>query len=207
MARPKMFVSALLGALLFASAAMAQESEWRGRNEVSVQGMGFFTKNSQGGGLTQHSTSGGGFLVGYRYHFFRWLAADASYGRVRNTQQNFTPVGALNVQSNVHQITGALVVTVPVRVFRLKPYVLAGAGGLIFDPTGNSGGFVPGASRQSKAAFEYGGGVDYRIVTHLALRVEYRGFVYKQPDFGLAVLNSGATTHTAQPSAGLVIQF
>jgi len=87
-----MLVSVLLGALLlFASAAMAQESEWRGRNEVSVQGTGFLTKDSQGNGLTQHSTNTGGFLVSYRYHFYRWLAADASYGYARNTQQNFTP--------------------------------------------------------------------------------------------------------------------
>jgi len=63
MARPRTLVSALLGALLLsASAAMAQESDWRGRNEVSVQGTGFFTKDSQGNGLTQHSTNTGGVL-------------------------------------------------------------------------------------------------------------------------------------------------
>ena len=38
MARPRTLVSALLGALLLsASAAMAQESDWRGRNEVSYE--------------------------------------------------------------------------------------------------------------------------------------------------------------------------
>ena len=63
MARPRTLVSALLGALLLsASAAMAQESDWRGRNKVSVQGTGFFTKDSQGNGLTQHSTNTGGVL-------------------------------------------------------------------------------------------------------------------------------------------------
>ncbi len=188
MARPRMLVSALLGALLlFASAAMAQESEWRGRNEVSVQGTGFFTKDSQGNGLTQHSTNTGGFLVSYRYHFYRWLAADASYGYARNTQQKFTPGGALDVQANVHQTTGALVVNLPRRIFRLNPYLLAGAGALVFDPNG--------------------GGADFAVSKHLALRAEYRGFVYKRPDFGLVGLNSNVTTHTAQPSAGLVFRF
>src|SRR6266851_850054 len=127
MARPRTLVSALLGGLLLsASAAMAQESQWRGRNEVSVQGTGFFTKDSQGNGLTQHSTNTGGFLVSYRYHFYRWLAADASYGYARNTQQNFTSSGPFGAQANVHQATGALVVTPPHRIFRLSPYVLAG---------------------------------------------------------------------------------
>jgi len=208
MARSRMLVSVLLGALLlFASAAMAQESQWRGRNEVSVQGTGFFTKDSQGNGLTQHSTNTGGFLVSYRYHFYRWLAADASYGYARNTQQNFTPGGALNVQANVHQTTGALVVNLPRRIFRLNPYLLAGAGALVFDPTGNAGQSVPGVLRQAKAAFVYGGGADFAVSKHLALRAEYRGFVYKRPDFGLVGLNSNVTTHTAQPSAGLVFRF
>ena len=208
MERSRILGSILLGALFFcATAAMAQESDWRGRNEVSVQGAGFFTKDSQGNGLTQHSTDAGGLLLSYRYHINRWLAADASYGYARNTQQNFSSGGPLDVQANVHQATGALVVTVPRKVFRLNPYVLAGAGALVFDPTGNSGGFVAGASNQTKPAFVYGGGADYDLTRHLALRVEYRGFVYDRPDFGLAALHSGSTTHTAQPSAGIVIHF
>ena len=205
MARPRMLVSALLGAwLLCSSAAMAQRNESGGRNEVSAQGMGFFTKDSQGNGLSQHTTDSGGFLVSYRYHFNRWLAADASYGYARNTQQNFSSGAALDVQANVHQATGALVVTFPRRVLRLNPYLLAGAGALVFDPTGNTGG---GASSQAKAAFVYGGGVDYRVFSRVFLRAEYRGFVYDRPDFGLAALHSGSTTHSAQPSAGIVFRF
>lgn len=75
---------------------------------MSVQGTGFFTKDSQGNGISQHATDMGGFLLSYRYHFNRWLAADASYGYDRNTQQNLTFTGPFNVQSNVHQATGAL---------------------------------------------------------------------------------------------------
>jgi opacity protein-like surface antigen len=208
MVRAKMLVSALLGGLLvFASAAMAQESEWSGRNEVSVQGMGFFTKDSQGSGFSQHSTDTGGFLISYRYHFNQWLAADASYGYARNTQQNFTTPSALDVQATVHQAAGALVVTVPYSFFRLHPYVLAGAGALVFDPTSYANQTMPGVQSQAKAAFEYGGGVDFPLVTHVALRAEYRGFVYDRPDFGLAALNMSVITHTAQPSAGVVFRF
>jgi opacity protein-like surface antigen len=107
----------------------------------------------------------------------------------------------------VHQATGALVVNLPFSVARMKPYVLAGAGALVFDPTGNQGGFVPGTQEQARPAFVYGGGVDYRLVQHVALRLEYRGFVYDRPDFGLAALSSNVTTHTAQPSAGVVFNF
>jgi opacity protein-like surface antigen len=207
MIRNGMLVLGFIGALLFcASGVMAQE-DLLSRSEVSVQGMGFFTKDSQGNGLAQHSTDTGGVLVSYRYHFNRWLAVDGSYGYARNTQDNFAFGSSSNVQANVHQVTGALVVNAPHSVFRLKPFVLVGAGALVFDPTGNARASMVGVNQQGKGAFVYGGGVDYKLVSHVALRLEYRGFVYNRPDFGLAALHSGATTHTAQPSAGIVLQF
>jgi opacity protein-like surface antigen len=200
----KLMMTAVVGILLTAPGTIAQE---RHLQEIGVQGTGFFTKDSNGNGINQHATDTGGFLLSYRYHFNRWLAADASYGYARDTQQNFTFSGPSSVQANVHQATGALVVTVPRRVFKLHPYALAGAGALVFNPTGNVGGFVSGAQSQTRAAFVYGGGVDYDLSKHFSVRAEYRGFVYERPDFGLAALHSGATTHTAQPSAGIVFRF
>ena len=200
----KIIVAMVFGVLVNASSAMAQERPWQ---EISVQGTGFYTKDSSGNGIDQHATDAGGFLLSYRYHFNRWLAVDGSYGYARNTQQNFSSSGPLSVQANVHQATGALVVTVPRRVFKLQPYFLAGTGALVFNPTGNVGGSVSGAQSQAKAAFVYGGGADYDLSKHFTLRAEYRGFVYQRPDFDLATLHSGATAHTAQPSAGIVFRF
>src|SRR5467141_1019761 len=116
----KVVVAAILGILVTASRAMAQEGRWQ---EIGVQGTGFFTKDSSGNGINQHATDSGGFLVSYRYHFNRWLAADASYGYARNTQQNFSSSGPISVQANVHQATGALVLTAPRRVYSLAPSV------------------------------------------------------------------------------------
>src|ERR1700732_267767 len=100
-------VAVVLGILFSASGAMAQEGRWQ---EIGVQGTGLFTKDSSGNGVNQHATDTGGFLLSYRYryHFNRWLAADASYGYARNTQQNFTSSGPFSVQANVDQATGAL---------------------------------------------------------------------------------------------------
>jgi hypothetical protein len=61
--------------------ARAQES----RSEISLQGTGFFTKDTSGQGTTERTTNAGGFLVGYRYNLTRWLAAEAVYGYDRNT--------------------------------------------------------------------------------------------------------------------------
>jgi opacity protein-like surface antigen len=101
---------------------------------------------------------------------------------------------------------GALVANLP-STARFEPYVLAGSGALIFDPTENEGGFVLGAETQTKAAFVYGGGANYHMFPHVSLRFEYRGLTYKRPDFGLGFLNSDQFTHTAQPSVGVVFRY
>jgi opacity protein-like surface antigen len=192
-------------AFVFLSAITALSQEVR--NEVSVQATGFFTKDSDGQGVSNKTTQSGGVLAGYRYRINRWLSAEANYGYNRNTQQYFTIGGASQIQADVHSATGDLVVNLPFRFHKLLPYVLGGGGALIFSPTNNFGGFVPGADTQAQGAFVYGGGADYVITRRVSLRAEYRGFVYKVPDFGLSNLSSDAWTHTALPSAGLVYRF
>jgi len=189
--------------ILLALGAPAQES----RSEISLQGTGFFTRDTSGQGISRTTSNTGGFQVGYRYNINRWLAAEGNYGYDRNTQRYFGGFGESGVQANVHTVTGDLVVKLPLRVGGISTYALAGGGGLIFDPTGNFSGSAPGATTQGKGAFLYGAGADYVFTRHLSLRVEYRGFVYKDPDFGLRALNTGNWTHTAQPSAGIVFHF
>jgi opacity protein-like surface antigen len=195
----------IVGAIsLLSVSATAQES----RSEISVQGTGFFTKDSSGRGTLQQSTDTGGFLVGYRYHFNRWLAAEAVYGYDRNSQQYFSNAGLSRIQANVHQVTGGAVIKLPnLRLLRAYPYVLAEGGALVFDPTNNRLGAIPGAQRQTVGVFAYGAGADFPILRHVSLRAEYRGLVYSAPDFGFRNLNTNSTTHTAQPSAGIVFRF
>jgi len=189
--------------LVFTITAVAQEV----RSEVSVQGTGFFTKDTSGQGISRTTTKTGGLVVGYRYHFNHWLSAEANYGFARDTQKYFFSGGQSRVQSDLHASTADVVVNLPFSISRFSPYVLGGGGSLVFRPTGNAGGSLPGADTQAKGAFLYGGGVNYLLSRHLSLRAEYRGFVFKDPDFGVRSLNTDSWTHTAQPSAGLVYRF
>src|ERR1700735_1141754 len=132
--------SAVGVAALHPTTAIAQET----RSEISIQGTGFFTKDSEGNGIQDHVTNTGGFLIGYRYNINRWLAAEANYGYDRNTQIYFGGTSA-RVQSDIHQITGSAVVKLP-SFARLQPYALAGVGALVFDPTGNFGRSFAGAT-------------------------------------------------------------
>lgn len=186
---------------LMSMTALAQEF----RSEISAQGTGFFTKDSDGNGVWNQATKTGGLLVGYRYNLTRWLAAEANYGYDRNTQEYFGSTPA-RIQANIHQATGSAVVKLPTFV-KLQPFVLGGGGALVFDPTGNAGGSLAGATRQTEGAFVYGGGADYGVTKRISLRAEYRGYVYKAPDFNLTSLKTDAWTHVAQPSAGVVYHF
>jgi opacity protein-like surface antigen len=200
------FVLGILGATLFLpQPAMAQEGGGLSRSEISVLGTGLFQRDTTGNGITQRTTESGGFLGGYRYHLNRVFAVEANYGYSRNSQ--IFAAGGFNsrVQTNIHEVMGDLVVTSPVSIFRVKPYALAGAGGLIFDPT--NAVRVAGAGTEAKAAFVYGGGLDLRLLPHISLRGEYRGFVFHAPSFGVAGFNTGNVTHLAQPAVGLVIRL
>jgi opacity protein-like surface antigen len=181
--------------------AVAQES----RSEVSLQGTGFFTSDTAGNGVRDNVTNTGGFLIGYRYNVNRLFAVETNYGYDRNTQIYFGN-GLGRVQTNVHQATGSAVVRLP-GFARLRPYALAGGGALMFDPTGNGGRSFTGATWQAKGAFVYGAGADYALTRYISLRAEYRGYVYKAPDFNVASLSNNSWAHTAQPSAGIAFRF
>src|SRR5258707_11590118 len=152
MQRTAIFILAVV--FLLSVGAAAQEL----RSDISVQGTGFFTKDSNGQGVRQQGTQSGGVLGAYRYHINRWMSAEVAYGWNRNSQLFSTPGGLGRIQADVHQATGGLVLNLPApRRLRMSPYVLAEGGALIFNPT-NNGGSVLGAQRQTVGAFVYGGG-------------------------------------------------
>lgn len=175
-------------------------------NELILQADGWFTRDSLQSGIPHISTDSAGFNIGYRRHVASWVGVEANYdyGRIAN---KYTNSGAsFTVQSQIHGVTGNVVIG-PRNATGLRPFVLAGGGVLIFKPTNNSGGTVPGNSSQTKGAFDFGAGLDLALFSRFALRIEYRGFVYKVPDFGLALLHTNKTTLSSVPSAGVVVTF
>jgi opacity protein-like surface antigen len=172
------------------------QSETPGKNEVSVQAFGSFVKSTTNNGIENQATNSGGVLGSYRYFFNTHSGVEANYGYSLNTQSYGSNTGVLGVKSYSHELSAAYVFRLPMRKF--TPFVLAGAGGLIFDPKD----FV-GASSQARAAFVYGGGADFDLTHHVFVRAEYRGFVYNSPTYDLAGLSGvDRTTHRAEPSVG-----
>ena len=49
------------------------------RNEVTLQGSGFFNKQTTDGGITNQSTNSGGVMAGYRFNLKNWLSVEGDY--------------------------------------------------------------------------------------------------------------------------------
>jgi opacity protein-like surface antigen len=191
----KFVVTSLVSIAAMALPAFSQ-SETPGKNEVSVQAFGSFVKTTTDNGIQNKATNSGGVLGSYRYFFNNHSGVEANYGYSLNTQNYGSTSGVLGVKNYSHEISAAYVFRMPMRKF--TPFVLAGAGGLIFDPKD----FV-GASSQARPAFVYGGGADFDLTHHVFVRAEYRGFVYNSPTYDLAGLTGvDRTTHRAEPSVG-----
>lgn len=199
MFRTTSFASILIGAALAATPAFSQEGG--GRSEVSVQAFGSFVKTTTENGIQQTATNSGGVLANYRFFFTQSSGVEVNYGYSLNTQSYGLPSGFLGVKSNQHEVSAAYVYRHAFH--RFTPFAEAGAGALVFDPSD-----APGASTQSRAAFVYGGGADFKITNRIFLRAEYRGFVYNSPTFDLSqALGADRVTHRAEPSIGFGYRF
>jgi opacity protein-like surface antigen len=197
-------LATIAGLFLFSTAAMAQVEQ---ASQITVQGTALIANDStsDSGSISRHETKSGGFLVGYSYQFNSWAGLEGNYGYTRNIQNYSGTAAQSSVQADIHELLGSFVVHIPAKVSHVRPYVLAGAGALIFDPTDQSIG--NGVARQTKAAFVYGGGLNYDITRNFGVRAEYRGLVYNVPDFTVSSLHLDRVTHLAQPSVGFYFRF
>ena len=200
-----MFQKSLLTVFIASVASLASPADGQsleaGRQEVAVQAFGSFVTTTTQDGIDNSATKSGGVLGSYRFFFSNHHGIEANYGYARNTQSYTSAAGALGVATNSHEVSGAYVFRMPFR--KITPFVLAGAGALIFDPKDFSS-----ASRQTRAGFIYGAGADFNFSNHVFMRAEYRGFVYNSPTYDLPTLAGlDRVTHRAEPSVGFGYKF
>jgi len=187
---------------VFTTTAMAQVEH---PSQITFQGTALVTKDSNSDSNANRATKSGGLLLGYSYQFNSWAGVEGNYGFTRNTQNYTGSLGLSSVEANMHEFTGSFVAHIPLHVAKVRPYGLGGAGALVFDPTDKF--LLNGTERQTKAAFVYGGGVNLDVTSNFGVRAEYRGLVFKVPDFSLGTLTLDKVTHLAQPSVGFFIRF
>jgi opacity protein-like surface antigen len=172
--------------------------------EGAVNIFGQFTQASNGNGVQDSPTNSLGALATVRQSFHPWLGYEINYGYTRFSEPYSTLPFA--VQNNVHEATGAYLVQGPtIPIFGLQPFGAVGVGGLLFLPTTVGGQKY---SQQWRVPLLYEVGVNYPIFTsHLGLRLQYRGLVYKTPDFNSAQLTTNTRRQTSEPSVGAYFRF
>ncbi|MGH9499234.1 MAG: hypothetical protein ACRD3L_08830 [Terriglobales bacterium] len=214
-----------LAAILFLTSMAAGQD---GRFDASVNGGATFTNTASGNFVEQSATSGSNFFGTFRFRFRPRHSFLFNYGRANNSQTYLAAGNNFHVADTISEFTGAYMFS-PFREGKFEPFFLAGGGGLKFSP-GSTWVFFPdlpngtpnhvqvnlGASTQTQLAFLYGLGVDYQMpkLSHVALRLQYRGLLYKAPDFKVDATGgsgvsffTGARGHMAEPSIGIVFRF
>ena len=208
MRRAGLAVLILLVWTALAARALAEDS---GRIELSLQAAGVFSKTtkSTNGVVTNVPTNSLAILGSVQYHLTPVHSLELSIGHTNNSQVFDVPPDSYRIRTAITEYSGAYVFH-PFATKKWEPFLLAGVGGLRFSP-GNTyiDGFQAslGAVSQTSLAFLYGGGTDYHLWRRLKLRLEYRGFFYKSPDFNVRPLFTGARGHIAEPSIGLAFNF
>jgi len=205
--------------LLLTSVGLAQDN----RFDVSLGGAAVLSKQSVGNGTVLTPTNSVAVLITARYRFSPRNSVEINYSHTADSQVYFASPLTYRIHNTIGEYSGAYVFSF-LQSEKVEPFLFAGAAALIFYPNYNASSindvqtYLP-SSQQTKPAFLYGGGFDYRIFSilpvirkstlskHLALRLEYRGLVYKAPDFNVQNLSTGARGHLAEPSAGIVVKF
>jgi len=178
---------------------------------AAVSWSGIFSKSSgsYNAGVTLKPSTSGAVLGTFRFRFNHMHAVELNIGHTSNSQKYFVAPDMFRVNTDITEYSGAYVFS-PFATKKLEPFLLAGGGALRFSPGSTYiDGFSAlfGASRQTSLAVLYGGGADYRLWKAVSLRLQYRGLVYKAPNFHVQTLITGAKGHMAEPSVGIAIKF
>jgi len=193
---------------LLASFAAAQEVE---RFNFALSGAGVFSKTSTSsdGSLTLKPTTSGAQIGSFRWRLNHLHGLEVNIGHTNNSQVFALPPNSFRMGTGITELSGDYVLS-PMHRDRWEPFLFGGAGALRFNPgsTYINGLLAPFPVKQRTAlGFLYGGGTDYRLWRFVSLRLQYRGVIYKTPNFGQPNLATHAKGHLAEPAFGIVIKF
>jgi opacity protein-like surface antigen len=224
MRRTLIYITFILSGLIpSASIAGAQ-------TDVALSAFGAFSGTTSGNGVVQSPANQAGGMIELRHISNPLVGYEATYSFYRANQeysQTVSPpcptsepdcelVQSADISNNAHEVTGDWVVSL--KIAHIKPFALAGGGVLVNAPTGGTetGCFLfnplcgrtnAPTSTSIKGVFVYGAGLDWGLVPHIGLRLQYRGNVYNAAALTSAIRSSGAFTQTSEPMIGAYLRF
>ncbi len=183
-------------------------------NDVAASLYGAFSGKTTGNNTYQSPANQAGVLFELRHISNPLIGYEVTYAYNRANQTYTSLLGpnpglcpgsgcppTVSVPANAHEVTADWIVSFGVA--NLKPFLLGGGGLLLSVPA--SGGTATNTSTQG--VFVYGGGLDWGLLPHLGLRLQYRGNLYKAPDLTKLYTSTNRFTQTAEPMIGAYFRF
>lgn len=200
-----------LGAVSSCTAhAQVKELKSLGRTDVSLSIYGAFSGTTTGNGVQQSPSNAAGGILEVR-HYARPLEGFEGTYSFNRANQTYTALSTCGlpcsgiapaaISANAHEITADYVPSV--KVGNLRPFGVLGVGLLLNQP---ASGQVDSKS-SNKPVFVYGAGLDWGLLPHIGLRLQYRGNLYKSPDLTTLYGSSGAFTRTSEPMIGIYLRL
>jgi opacity protein-like surface antigen len=207
----KVIVGVGLAAVGVAAAdAQVKEADSLSRTDVALSIYGAFGGKTTGDGIQQSPSNAAGGIVEVRHISNPILGFEGTYSFNRANQvysPQITcglPCGSITpatVSADAHELTADWVPSV--KIANLRPFGLVGVGLLLNQPASGQAD----TTSSNKPVFVYGAGLDWGLLPHLGLRLQYRGNLFKAPDLTTLYGSSGAFTRTAEPMVGVYLRL
>jgi opacity protein-like surface antigen len=216
--------------ILFTGLAAITGAVSQGQTSVAASLYGAFSPSTSGNGTTQSPSNAAGALLELRHIRNPLVGYEFTYAYNRGNQaysENLpsgcglvcAQTGSASIPANAHQISADWVVSL--KAANLRPFVLAGGGVLLNVPGAGTvtavtcpvEGLTPcttssvPTSISAKGVFVYGAGLDWTLLPHLGLRLQYRGNLYKASALANAFSSTNAFTHSAEPMIGVFFRL
>jgi opacity protein-like surface antigen len=178
------------------------------QTDVGLSVYGAFSGTTDANGVTQSPANSAGGIFELRHLSNPILGFEGTYSFNRANQKYSCGVSCGNVseatvKSDAHEVTVDWVPSV--KVLGIRPFGVLGVGALFNVP--QSGNSTIETKTDTKAVYVYGAGLDWPVIPHFGLRLQYRGNLYKAPDVTSLFTSADKFTHTAEPMIGVYFRL
>jgi opacity protein-like surface antigen len=183
-----------------------------GKTDLSVSIYGAFSGTTTANGEQQSPSNAAGGIFEVRHISNPILGFEGTYSFNR-ANQVYTPLAcpvtgttpgcspAQAISANAHELTADYVPSV--KVANVRPFGVLGVGLLLNEPAGGQ----TATTSSNKPVFVYGAGLDWGLLPHIGLRLQYRGNLYKSPNLSTVYGSVDAFTHTSEPMIGVYFRL
>jgi opacity protein-like surface antigen len=190
--------------------AQAEAARSITQTDVSLSIYGAFSGTTTGDGIVQSPSNAAGGIVEVRHIVNPLIGLEGTYSFNR-ANEKYTPqvscglpcgnITPATVSADAHELTADYLASL--KIANLRPFALAGAGLLFNEPSSGQAN----TTSSNKPVFVYGAGLDWGLLPHIGVRLQYRGNLYRTPDLTKLYGSSGAFMHASEPMIGVYLRL